>query len=283
MALHLYWIVWTVWTLFQINTAEEISQMKCKNAVLAVTWPISFCITSGKCSQAYKDFLNENNGWKIHGLWQDSKLCKQIFKDLKNSAITNELQGLAENDTQLRKEWPASNNADESFWKYEWTKHGRYTGLTLQQYIRKTQQLYRMFNYTGMLAEGNIAVGTTTSALEIKRQIENKLKVRPMLQISIHNGTGYLQEIRICIQQDYTLINCPGCGNNSALAYFPGLNELVMGRKRREVEDSVPTYGDENVCPFHLTSAGVEAVGKQSVFVMVIECVVLEILIFYLY
>lgn len=56
-----------------------------------------------------------------------------------------------------------------------------------------------------------------------------------------------------------------------------------MGRKRREVEDSVPTYGDENVCPFHLTSAGVEAVGKQSVFVMVIECVVLEILIFYLY
>jgi hypothetical protein len=94
---------------------------------------------------------------------------------------------------------------------------------------------------------------------------------------------GYLVEIRICLRYDYTLINCTKCGNDTAIAYFPGLEELTTKRRKREVDDFVPPFYDETVCIVNIASKGVRADGKLSGLMMIVESVCLGILILHFY
>ena len=89
----------------------------------------------------YLSLINENNEWKIHGLWPQTdknnypQFCKNVEFDL------NKLKPLI---TDLNKYWCSDRETNEKFWEHEWKKHGScmFQPFTEFNYFKKTLELY---------------------------------------------------------------------------------------------------------------------------------------------
>lgn len=80
--------------------------------------------------------------WTVHGLWpQSDKNCKGDALDVK--ALGDTLVG------KLKTGWPScpGGKSNEDFWKHEWQKHGRCSGLTQSGYFEKSLALASGFDY----------------------------------------------------------------------------------------------------------------------------------------
>ncbi|GJU26581.1 extracellular ribonuclease LE [Tanacetum coccineum] len=106
--------------------------------ILAVQWPPGVCSGNSGVTCQINPVPTE---FTIHGLWPEPKgaLSTEIFD-------ANELATLA---SKLNKYWPNLESKQQQvvfnidFWKAEWTKHGRYSGLGVREYFEMSLELHK--------------------------------------------------------------------------------------------------------------------------------------------
>ena len=89
----------------------------------------------------YLSLINENNEWKIHGLWPQTdknnypQFCKSVEFNLDN---------LKPIITELNKYWCSDIEQNQKFWEHEWKKHGScmFKPFSEIDYFKKTLELY---------------------------------------------------------------------------------------------------------------------------------------------
>ncbi|XP_074285912.1 uncharacterized protein LOC141611297 isoform X2 [Silene latifolia] len=195
-----------------------------KAYIASFQWPITVCSTNN-CTDK-KDPLPES--FKLHGLWPTAP---SWYPSLVNCTGGDKFSGNVVKPFRqdLVKYWPSYFMRENAFWEYEWNKHGRCSGMPVQDYFKEGVRLTKLHSpkLLNGLAKSAIRPGSYSATPDaIRNAIETNLGVRSQLTCA-KTGTEkleifWLKEIHLCMDQTFNIQDCPTtgwldhCGKNSA-------------------------------------------------------------------
>lgn len=178
------------------------------NLVLALQWTPGVCFGGvSRYGRYCKDCFR--NDWTIHGLWPPMSYCADADSNFG-------VEGL--DLTSMKASWPSCFNSDESFWRYQWRKHGtcmaqlRPDVQTAAKYFHDTLALYQAAEIYRRLYDAGIwpKKGHLYDYESIKQALEGERNATIFVNCDQRVGKGYvLTEIRLCYDSDYVPRNCP--------------------------------------------------------------------------
>ena len=195
--------------------------------VLAFTWAPGFCTSLGsECATS-----KVTNSWTIHGLWpsRNQQTSKPAFCE-GDPFNTNNLSAKLLN--QLSIAWPTykQSNTDQSFWSYEWSKHGTCalqgdsdTFPSQSSYFSRTLELYNQYNFSSILEDNSIFPGSTTSLSELKTTFSRHFGLYNTVtfQCSTYSNKRYVTSSHFCLSSNFSVISCPSGKTDSCSLYNP--------------------------------------------------------------
>ena len=207
--------------------------------VLALTWPEGYCDSIGDGCNRTK----LSNTWTIHGLWPT--LGDQITKPAFCSGGAFNSQSIGSQlRSKLRTAWPnyRVDSSDESFWSYEWSKHGTCaligdpdTFPTQTSYFSKTLQLYEKFNFNNILQKSDITPGTITTLSELKSIFNRHFGVKGTVAFQCSSSSNHqmLTGSHFCLSDNFTVVSCPSgktdrCSYSTPVLYASGADTTLV-------------------------------------------------------
>ena len=208
----------------QTATPEDVSY---DYLVLALTWAPGFCTSVGnECATS-----KVANDWTVHGLWpsRDQQTSKPAFcegdpfnKNYLSAKLLN----------QLSLAWPTykQSNTDQSFWSYEWSKHGTCavqgdsdTFPSQSAYFSRTLELYKLYNFSSILEDNSIFPGSTTSLSELKTTFIRYFGLYNTVtfQCATYSNKRYVTGSHLCLSSNFSVISCPSGKTDSCSLYNP--------------------------------------------------------------
>lgn len=170
---------------------------------LSLTWGPGFCKTNRCSGETRPDFT-------IHGLWPEQNTgfrtnCKQDSLD--TSLFDSDLKD------QLNKNWISYKGQTESFWKYQWEKHGTCCGQMApnqEQYFRLAlEERNKLGNIINTLKNDNIEPSTTQ--IYSKNQLVTSLTkvngMKPQIRCN-SRARGIVDEILFCYTKELAPKDC---------------------------------------------------------------------------
>lgn len=108
--------------------------------------------------------------------------------------------------TDMRRYWPniVSGRNEMAFWTHEWRVHGKFTGLTADEYFSLGLELAKMQDVTKILNDASISAdnNATYSLSQIQTAVKNKLGHIPSVNCVRASGNLYdIFEIHICVEK----------------------------------------------------------------------------------
>ncbi|CAH0555664.1 unnamed protein product [Brassicogethes aeneus] len=172
-----------------------------KKNTFAIQWPVGVCRGANKPTS--KCNIPKINTWTIHGLWPSTR--KTPFNIDPLLSIRKKLDAL----------WPdVTSNNNPRFWSHEWVNHGVYYNHMLE-YFKKNLKLIEDYQLFQILQRGGITPSNTKTYTlaqvnkAVFRKVDKKVNVR-----CADNNNKLLQEIRICLDDQYTAtVDCDGTSN----------------------------------------------------------------------
>lgn len=165
---------------------------------LTLQWAPSIC-SAKSCRKPSK-----TGQWTVHGLWPSyarqqppTNCCHQEPKLNPSKLPTSD----------LAKIWPnVLSGNDESFWNYEWSKHGTCAKAaapklaTQSSYFQNIVQLVKSHPIDQYLAKGGVKPGSGTyEKIKIHRAIEGAIGKRVYIDCEKTNGAPVLSQLYICL------------------------------------------------------------------------------------
>ncbi|KAI4323449.1 hypothetical protein L6164_023053 [Bauhinia variegata] len=176
--------------------------------ILALTWPPAYC-SINKCNHK-----PPKKQFTIHGFWPRISHGQQI--DCSKISLPSSTFNKERSNLLLL--WPnlteANNNkACESFWNYEWMKHGSCSHYSASNYFAKVIELAKTYDILSMLKSEGISPGGTYITQTIKDKIKGHTNAVVELRCyAIQAGPRLLYqiaEVRLCFKNDgKTIKNC---------------------------------------------------------------------------
>ena len=207
--------------LLLFTTADDVTY---DYVVLALTWPPGYCMSIGNGC----DKTKVTNTWTIHGLWPtlNEQTSNPAFCDgdpYSSDDLSSELK------SKLTEAWPnfKESSTDESFWSYEWSKHGTCAVLvnpdtfpSQSAYFSRTLSLYNRFNFGLILEENDIYPGTSTSLSELKSTFKAYFGISNTVtfQCSTIDNHRYVTSSHFCLSYNFSVISCPS-GKTDSCSY----------------------------------------------------------------
>ena len=227
--------------LLLLTSADDVTY---DYVVLALTWPPGYCTSIGSGCNKSKVI----NTWTIHGLWPtlNEQTSKPAFCDgdpFSSDNLSSELRA------KLSAAWPnyKESYADESFWSYEWSKHGTCavegdpdTFPSQSAYFSQTLEIYDRFNFGQILEENDIIPGSSTSLSELKSTFSSFFGISNTVtfQCSTIDNHRYITSTHFCLSNNFSVISCPSgktdsCSYTNPLLYSssgarPELASLIL-------------------------------------------------------
>eukprot|EP00126_Sphaerothecum_destruens_P015878 Sdes_comp9945_c0_seq1m1498 len=186
----------------QLAPLEELHQPETPSFLMFVqTWPATFCISQKTCRFPLPTHL-----WTIHGLWPENEhgkypvFCNRSVK-FNSSQIENLLPA-------LRIYWPdlkAASAEGDSFWKYEYEKHGSCAlGFpflaTEKKFFTAALQMVQQYKMVDVLTAAEISPSPDAkySLLDISASIYSAFHSIPTIWCTFKDSKQYLLQIGIC-------------------------------------------------------------------------------------
>ncbi|XP_057460118.1 ribonuclease S-7-like [Actinidia eriantha] len=197
---------------------------------MVMSWPPTYCQSGSPC----KDWSQIEKRFSLHGLWPADSTGKSVV-DCPGPTFSVPAQLNACLDkksnlfTELSYYWPSikENSQDDSFWKYQWNKHGVCASSNIcaktffEKAVDHSKKLVNLLHY--VLAASQIVPSDTTlyTAAQIKSAVQNVIKTNNVyISCWRINNVINLREIFICLDQMAgNYVSCPasqdlrGCGN----------------------------------------------------------------------
>ncbi|KAK9743162.1 hypothetical protein RND81_03G221100 [Saponaria officinalis] len=173
--------------------------------VLAQTWPPTYCIHKATCS---RPIIRDK--FTIHGLWDNYVYPRRSPSPCPPIPFVPQL--VASLRPTLDQHWPnlININDNESFWSYEWTKHGACITNNMNSYFAVTIYWKNKFDVLRILAKNGIYLGGQYNKRRITNVITREVKYDVVLKcVFIGRQYQYLWEVELCIdRQGRYLISC---------------------------------------------------------------------------
>ncbi|XP_014300193.2 ribonuclease Oy-like [Microplitis demolitor] len=195
------------------NVSNAIRPNKFDSLMLSVSWPPVVCIVAQKMNPKSGCNIRDDKQWTIHGLWPSS--YTDWSPSFCNCSIKYNSTELAPMKIDLMTKWRnvMNNSEPESFWDYEWSKHGT-CGITIDKlnsqykYFKKTLELYDKYNMTKILDQANIHPGNNYTHKYIVEAVAKKIGKK--IKINCHADLPYyfLSQVSICFDKSFNLTDC---------------------------------------------------------------------------
>lgn len=176
--------------------------------LLAIQWAPGIC-SQKQCSHPLP------TRWTLHGLWptfDDSQPSPENCGE--GSCSLDPLSGHLE--SEMKEKWPnLFQRGDESFWKYEYCKHGTCCTDILSKpsdYFKAALKLLDIVSMNEVLGAAGITPnsGKSHSFLSMNNAVSEVLKVKNVRYVCTTAGEKqFLTEIRLCVNRSLRLMVCP--------------------------------------------------------------------------
>ncbi|XP_033114923.1 ribonuclease Oy-like [Anneissia japonica] len=194
------------------NTSQSLSN-EWDYLTFAQQWPPTFCLSQKEPCNIPADVKS----WTIHGLWPSAKngldpeYCNspQVFNDTSIQVLMK----------QLNQTWPnlIVEKPYTEFWQHEWCKHGTCAENCSEMkgemnYFKKGIDLHEQIRLYVALESENIIPGNHYSLSNVTNAISTKFEVQPrvMCYHDSKRNQSILQQVEVCLNRDFKLIDCPG-------------------------------------------------------------------------
>ncbi|CAH0555660.1 unnamed protein product [Brassicogethes aeneus] len=186
-----------------------MKKSKWDSFVFSQEWPATVCSSSSR-----KCYFPENrNTWTVHGLWPSKSDGTYGPSNCETDAEFSEAT-LAPILDDLEKQWTdVFGESDEySFWKHEWSKHGTCAAQlealdSALKYFEKGLELNTNYNLTSIFLDSNIVPGNSYSLKQYTKAVESVTGAKSTVRCA-SKGSARVQEIRICFDKKFNVIDC---------------------------------------------------------------------------
>ncbi|XP_016839502.1 ribonuclease Oy isoform X1 [Nasonia vitripennis] len=210
----------------RLNNPSDLQHKSFDVFTLAQSWPIAACWdlnskwshVNSPCSPCRR---TASKNWTLHGLWPSNLHGRHPAHcaDRKNYASAQMDINLR---SELQRKWPSHklSMSDDSFWNYEWKKHGTCASghastNSLKKYFNTAFKLLDEYNMGRIFEEANIHPGHDYEYSRIVQALSNALGVNGFFGCGKPSGSSdrqYLLEIYICFDTSFQLTDCNNKG-----------------------------------------------------------------------
>ncbi|XP_065927885.1 ribonuclease Oy-like isoform X1 [Magallana gigas] len=188
----------------------------------SLQWPVTFCrVNKARCKMS-----SMPNFWTIHGLWPSNftganpRKCSDFF-DV--SHIPKDVI------TEMNEKWPnlIKNEPNEKFWSTQWKVHGSCAESVpgvqnISQYFTKAVKLAEMYNIKEILRSRNVTEGKNYTISSIQDAMKrNTTRLSKITWSKSKCARNWLYEIRICLDKQFGVINCPNVTKSTLILKYP--------------------------------------------------------------
>ncbi|KAJ8721279.1 hypothetical protein PYW07_002054 [Mythimna separata] len=185
--------------------------------VLAQEWPVAVCLLykheiypGGRCH-----LPEQKNQWIVHGIWPRKLEGKYLeFCDDKWHLNPRNVEPI---ESELNKAQMVVYKEDKPyvFWSHEWLRHGTCAALfeplnTQLKYFTKSIEWNQKYAIGDMLEAANIFPNDREylDPQKIADAVKAKTGKDPMVGCYKIEGVSYLQEVRICMDKQFNVMDC---------------------------------------------------------------------------
>ncbi|XP_054084445.1 ribonuclease Oy isoform X1 [Zeugodacus cucurbitae] len=215
-------------------------------------WPVTTCYHWREEDSTHACILPEKKEfWTIHGVWP-TKLG-HMGPSFCNKSADFDLDQLDKIMANLKTYWPTIDGQQKlgGFWKHEWLKHGT-CAASLEvldnelKYFTQGLAWREQYLMSNILGNAGIHPDSNNTVVALQTAIVKTLGKNPSIHCIYDNkrDVSYLEEIRICFNKQFELIDCDGVIPGDAVAInYPG------GTVNTNCHISKPIHYPSNVPP----------------------------------
>lgn len=177
--------------------------------VLSLSWSPNWCALEGEDRGSPQCDTDKEFGWVMHGLWpQYERGWPSFCRTTQRDPSRRETEAMADIMGTSGLAW------------YQWQKHGRCAGLSVQDYFTLARRAYETVNRPAVFRKLDRPVTLPAALIE-----EAFLQANPDWQadmVTITCKSGHIQEARLCLTKDLEPRKCGpdvirDCSMNNAL------------------------------------------------------------------
>lgn len=177
--------------------------------VLSLSWSPNWCALEGEDRGSPQCDTDKEFGWVMHGLWpQYERGWPSFCRTTQRDPSRRETEAMADIMGTSGLAW------------YQWQKHGRCAGLSVQDYFTLARRAYETVNRPAVFRKLDRPVTLPAALIE-----EAFLQANPDWQadmVTITCKSGHIQEARLCLTKELEPRICGAdvirdCSMNNAL------------------------------------------------------------------
>jgi ribonuclease T2 len=177
--------------------------------VLSLSWSPNWCALEGEDRGSPQCDADKDFGWVMHGLWpQYERGWPSFCRTTERDPSRRETEAMADIMGTSGLAW------------YQWQKHGRCAGLSVQDYFTLARRAYETVNRPAVFRKLDRPVTLPAALIE-----EAFLQANPDWQadmVTITCKSGHIQEARLCLTKELEPRMCGAdvirdCSMNNAL------------------------------------------------------------------
>lgn len=177
--------------------------------VLSLSWSPNWCALEGEDRGSPQCDTDKDFGWVMHGLWpQYERGWPSFCRTTERDPSRRETEAMADIMGTSGLAW------------YQWQKHGRCAGLSVQDYFTLARRAYETVNRPAVFRKLDRPVTLPAALIE-----EAFLQANPDWQadmVTITCKSGHIQEARLCLTKELEPRKCGAdvirdCSMNNAL------------------------------------------------------------------
>lgn len=177
--------------------------------VLSLSWSPNWCALEGEDRGSPQCDADKDFGWVMHGLWpQYERGWPSFCRTTERDPSRRETEAMADIMGTSGLAW------------YQWQKHGRCAGLSVQDYFTLARRAYETVNRPAVFRKLDRPVTLPAALIE-----EAFLQANPDWQadmVTITCKSGHIQEARLCLTKELEPRKCGAdvirdCSMNNAL------------------------------------------------------------------